>query len=462
MGKGQGPRTTRSTSRRWLLGAATPALFGAAACAQGGTTGSPAGGEGGRPGALKSDVTVAFLQTSGQAEQDLVNQVVERWKAAHPNGPQAEFILSPGDVVEKFTGMAAAGAPPALVSMSGTQSVGRSDRGEFAPLDDYIKRDKYDLADYIPASLDQYRWKGKLYGLLRDFSHQSLWINLDFFEQVGLTPPTGDYGSTTGGWDFGKFVDAAVRLTKRESGVNRATPYGFALNAAATGGWAQFVFANGAEIYDKEFKRCTLTDERAVEGLQLFQDLIYRHRAAPDTAALAELRGAGVNTGSQQLFFENNAAMAFFPVARIGEARRQAKGRWDLAVAPHGKGRRLTTGGGVGWFQAKGYPHQEEAWALLQHLTSAETHRLLADVRIPGRRSVLDSWLALNPGEAPKSRSVARSGQEALHISPIFPLADQIDQEAFAPQVARLVENKATAGEIAREMTAQANRILGA
>jgi hypothetical protein len=83
-------------------------------------------------------------------------------------------------------------------------------------------------------------------------------------------------------------------------------------------------------------------------------------------------------------------------------------------------------------------------------------------VRIPGRRSVLDAWLALAPGEAPKSRSVARTGQEALHISPIFPPADQIDQEAFAPQVARLVENKASAGEIAREMATQANRILGA
>ena len=459
MGTGRG--ITGSTSRRWLLGAAAPALFGAAACAQSGAGGA-GGGAGARPGALKTDVTVGFLQTSGQAEQDLVNQVVARWKQAHPNGPQAEFILSPGDVVEKYTGMAAAGAPPALVSMSGTQSVGRSDRGDFAPLDDLVKRDRYDLTDYIPTSLDQYRWKGKLYGLLRDFSHQSLWINLDFFEQAGLPPPTGDYGSAAGGWDFGRFVDAAVRLTRRESGVNRATPYGFAFNTTPVGGWSQFVFANGAEVFDKDFKRCLLADERAVEGLQLFQDLIYRHRAAPDTAALAELRGAGVNTGSQQLFFENQAAMAFFPVARIGEARRQAKGRWDLVVAPQGKGKRTTTGGGVGWFLSRGYANQEEAWALLQHLTSAETHTLLADVRIPGRRSVLDAWLALSPAEAPKSRAVARTGQEALHISPIFPLADQIDQEAFAPQVTRLVENKATAGEIAREMAAQANRILGA
>jgi len=55
---------------------------------------------------------------------------------------------------------------------------------------------------------------------------------------------------------------------------------------------------------------------------------------------------------------------AVFPVARIGEARTQAKGKWDLAVAPQGpagKGKRLTTGGGVAWYQAKAFAHQEEA-----------------------------------------------------------------------------------------------------
>jgi hypothetical protein len=76
------------------------------------------------------------------------------------------------------------------------------------------------------------------------------------------------------------------------------------------------------------------------------QDLAYRHRVAPDGAALAEMRGAGQPTGAQQLFFQGQVGIAIFPVARIGEARTQAKARWDLAVAPQGaagKGRRLTT-----------------------------------------------------------------------------------------------------------------------
>ena len=208
-------RVGAATRRVALWGAVTPALV-AAACAPG-----PGGGAGSaaRPGTLKTDVTVPFLQTSGQAEQGLVNQVAERWQQAHPRGPRAEFVISTGDVVEKFTTMLAGGTPPALVSMDSTQGVRFSDQGEMVALDDNIKRDRYDLADYIPVSLDQYRWQGKLYALLRDFSHQSLWVNTDMFSREGLTPPAGDYSTTTGGWTFDQFVETARRLTKSDGGA---------------------------------------------------------------------------------------------------------------------------------------------------------------------------------------------------------------------------------------------------
>jgi multiple sugar transport system substrate-binding protein len=443
--------------RRALLAASGPLGLVTAACAALGGDAGP------RPGsALKTDVTVPFLQTTGQAEQGLVDQVVERWQQAHPRGPRAEFVVSTGDVVEKFTTMLAGGTPPALVSMDSTQGVRFSDQGEMVALDDAIKRDRYDLADYIPVSLDQYRWRGKLYALLRDFSHQSLWVNTDQLAREGITPPAGDYATATGGWTFDQFVETARRLTKGDGGTP-ASQYGFVLTTALVGGYGQFAWANGAELFDGDYKKCLADDERVVEGLQTMLDLRFKHRVAPDAAALAELQRGGVNTGAQQLFFENHVAMAIFPVARIGEARTQARGKWDLVVTPQGapgKGKRLTTGGGVGWYQPKAFPHREEAWALLQHLTSAQTHLFLADVRIPGRKSVLDTWLAQNPNEPPKSRGVAKTGQQAVHIRPTFPLWDRIEREVFTPLLAPLWNNQATPREVTREIAAQANRIL--
>jgi ABC-type glycerol-3-phosphate transport system substrate-binding protein len=300
------------------------------------------------------------------------------------------------------------------------------------------------------------------YALLRDFSHQALWINTDMFAREGITQPSGDYLTTTGGWSFDQFIDAGRRLTKFEGGA-RARQYGFIVNTAITGGYGQFVWGNGVELFDKDYKKCLADDERVVEALQLMVDMRAKHRIAPDAAALADMRTAGVNTGAQQLFFENQVAMAIFPVARIGEARTQAKGKWDLAVTPQGpapRGKRLTTGGGVGWYQVKAFPHQEEAWAVMQHLTSPETHLFLADVRIPGRKSVLDTWLAQNPSEAPKSRAVAKTGQQQLHIRPTFPLWDRVEREVFTPLLAPLWDNKATPRDVVREIVTQTNRIL--
>ncbi len=128
--------------------------------------------------------------------------------------------------------------------------------------------------------------------------------------------------------------------------------------------------------------------------------------------------------------------------------------RWDLAITPQGKGKRITTGGGVGWYLVKPFPYQEEAWAVLQHLTSAETHRLLADVRFPGRRSVLDWWLAQAPDEPPKSRaSPHRPGGHAPESG--VPAVGPDRTAGVHAQLARLWDNKATAREVAREIAAQ-------
>ena len=53
------------------------------------------------------------------------------------------------------------------------------------------------------------------------------------------------------------------------------------------------MWGNGGELFDKELKKCTIDDERAVEGLQLMQDLRYKHQVAPDMAALQQLQQAG-------------------------------------------------------------------------------------------------------------------------------------------------------------------------
>ena len=84
---------------------------------------------------------------------------------------------------------------------------------------------------------------------------------------------------------------------------------------------------------------------------------------------------------------------------------------------------------------------------------------MLAKVR--SRRGAEAGHRGAQPGQRRVGfGSGAKTGQQALHLRPIFPLWDRIEREVFTPQLAPLWDNKATPKEVTREIVAQTNRIL--
>jgi len=361
-------RAARGRTRRGVL-AATPGLAGAgvlAACSAPGAAGQN------RP-ALRTNVTVKVM-TELTTEEQLVFEpaVVGRWKAEHPGGPALEPLITPaqGSRPERLRTALAAGTPPDIMALEAGEAVTFSDKGQLLALDALIKRDRYDLSDFFETAITQYQWKGKKYGLPRGMSNQSLYVNQNLFDEGGLRYPPARLDAP--GWDFDEFLKAADRLTKRDgSGV---TQFGFAVGRALRGGYGQWVWTNGAEFFDKDFTRCTLDGARAVEGLQFMQDLIYKHRVAPTPQ---EEAAAG---GAEAMFIGGGkVAMRIAPVAQVTRHRR-ATFRWDYAVNPKGKGKRLTSGGGVAWLMVGETKSPDEAWAVFQHLVSPETSKQAATV----------------------------------------------------------------------------------
>jgi multiple sugar transport system substrate-binding protein len=431
--------------------AALPAPALLAACgAQPGAAG-PA-----TPAALPPDVTLQLSIDLGATYQPLFDGLLNRWRQAHPGGPKVEYTIGGvAQILEKTQAQLAAGTPPDVIQQEAAGAISLIGKGQLLPIDALLRRDKFDLSDYFDRSYPQYEWKGKKHGISKGMSNQSLYVNQTLFEQAGLAAPP--VKGSAAGWDFDAFLRTAERLTRRTGG--ETTQWGFVLGRGLRGGWGQWVRANGAEIFDKDFTRCLLGEARAVEALQLMQDLMYRYRVAPTPGEEAAAGGAGPMFIGQGI-----VGMRIDPVSNLGN-HRQATFQWDLAVnpsGPAGRGRRVTTGGGQAWLIPSASRNQEAAWALVTHATTVEAVKEMSPTWYPARRSALAWLLAQDPQLPPRNRAVGQEGQETMVYDPIFPAYSEIQSSIIVPELAPLWENQRSAAQVAESLVPKVNAALRA
>jgi multiple sugar transport system substrate-binding protein len=410
-----------------------------------------------KPTTLRPDVTLQLLVDLGAAFQPQFEAVITRWKQSIPGGaPKIEYSASAvGPILEKTQAQTAAGTPPDLIQQEAAGSSSLIGKNQLLSIDNFIKRDKYDLSDFFERSYPQYEWKGKKYGISKGMSNQSTYVNLTLFEQAGLTPPPVKSNAT--GWDFDTFVRTAERLTKRSG--SETTQWGFTLGRGLRGGFGQWIRANGADLFDKDFTKCTLNEAKAVEALQFMQDLMYKFRVAPTPK---EEMAAG---GPNPMFINQGiVGMHIDPVSTL-IAHRASTFQWDLAVNPMGnagKGKRVTTGGGQAWLITSASKNHEEAWAFVKHAVSVESMKELSGTWYPPRKSVLEWLLAQDPQLAPKNRGVGIEGQGTMVFDPIFPAYADIQAQIIIPELAPLWENQKNASQVVESLVPKVNAAMKA
>ncbi len=106
--------------------------------------------------------------------------------------------------------------------------------------------------DLIPPALDAVSWRGKVYGLPKFVSAQTMFWNKDLYGSAGLDPEVGPAN-----WD--EFVATAKALTTGDR-------YGYACDmgnpAGAYQNFLRMLLLNGGEFYDADY-RPTFAETRA-------------------------------------------------------------------------------------------------------------------------------------------------------------------------------------------------------
>jgi multiple sugar transport system substrate-binding protein len=347
----------------------TPALLGAA-CAPG----ASGGGDAPSPALTKEPVTLRLQQLTGQSES-YAHKFSAEFSQQHPN-IKTEIEEYPS--ADYWTKMLALHASDQLGDLAyGWNSQGHlaswAHKGLARSLDDLVRADKFDLAQFYPGAIEADRWEGKLWALptVGHPGEVTLFYNINHFDAAGVKYPDTN-------WKLDDVVDAARRLTKPDV-------WGY--------GWGRGYFqvtirarAFGGDLLSADGKQAVLNTPAAKSALQWEYDMIGRHRAAPSQA---EVGNAG------QAFMEGSVGMFASNVATVTTWRRPIGERfkWAATLFPAGpSGKRGTALHTNTMHVLRPTKRPREAWELLKHLTSHEVgvQKILMESGSPGGRP--DVW----------------------------------------------------------------------
>src|SRR6266542_945089 len=420
-------------SKRALLRGAGGALLaaGLAACGIGGGGTNQAA-----PAAvptLRRSVKLAWLTDAGTpAHLDARTQQITAFQQA--TGVTVDYQGTP-DFATKVQAAFASGTPPDLYFTRATTLTGEVAKKQAQPLDDLIKRDKFALTDFYPASYEQYRVNGKVHALPFDYPNRSFFANMTAFQEAGLKPPATTYKDDTWTWDaFRTAMDGLQRRVGPQGGWAVDT------GRDAVRSWVSWVWNNGGDFLSKDGAQVVLNQPAGVEALAFLQDLIHRSRVAPPQADRGNVR---------QLFVQGKILMYEGGQPDVGANRREIgqSFTWDVVPLPKGKGPRAASGGGSAYGMGSD-KQREETWAFFKHIMSKPMQEIFmkATGGMVGLKSLVESPAFLE--SPPAHISLFVEGATVLRGDPTAIRWNDV-QTVINEQLSRLWLNQAQPKEVA-------------
>jgi multiple sugar transport system substrate-binding protein len=343
-----------------------------------------------------TDVTLRWrTRPDNQEEIDVYSQISEELDG------QLEGITltyEPGgsegaNYQDQLRSEVAAGTAPDVFWIPGTDVADFATRGLILNMADIASTtDGFDTNAFYPGPMFHLTYNpengqsgadsGALWGLPRDVSTFALYLNLDLINEAGAPDPREL--AANGEWNWDSFLDVAQKTRALGSDI-----YGYGASAW-WGPYGVWLNASGGGFFNEERNACALNTPESLAGLE-FQRSLYQDF---DVATpYGEDPEPPFRAGKIAMFQNGRWAT---PGIRTVEFN------WDVVELPAGPNG--TPGNWLFWgayvINAK-TEHPEEAWQLVQALTTAETQGQVAALgaNIPSRVSqeALDTFLTFTP-----------------------------------------------------------------
>ncbi len=335
-------------------------------------------------------VQIGYMAWGDPIALSLEQKLIDEFEKENPD-IKVKLVTVPGGAYrQKAQIMLATHTAPDVMRVDHYDFPLWAQREYFHEIDSFIAKDKdFDINDFYPLTINEGKYKGKLYGLNVLFGARLIYYNKTMFQRAGLEDPYDLYKK--GLWDFDHFLDAAIKLTRREDN-GQPIQYGAALGDQDI---YPLFWSNGGSLFNEDMTEFLGTSPEVVQALQFYQDLYLKYRVMPtksdDSIGLMKFE-----TGRIGMQFTWSGGTTGYRKMVKSPAEDPVNGfDWDIVPGPAGPNGRFCVIKGnqlVMYYETK-YP--EQAWRFMKYITGYDGELFLfgGEYRraMPTRKSVANS-----------------------------------------------------------------------
>jgi multiple sugar transport system substrate-binding protein len=213
-------------------------------------------------GPVEGEITLLTPLFEGSTGKQLLEgKLLPAFKQKNPNVTVKVDYTTYSALNEKITTSLAGGLMPDVVMLGVGWIPPFAHKKVLAPLPDSLAT-RY---DYEARVLEPSRYDGKLYALPMVLDTRIVTYRKDMFAEAGIKAPPKDWAE----------LRAISKELARSDGSGKLTRVGFdPFSIDLRQCWETFLFANDGNLFDETGQQVKFDDDRGVEALQLFLDVV--------------------------------------------------------------------------------------------------------------------------------------------------------------------------------------------
>jgi ABC-type glycerol-3-phosphate transport system substrate-binding protein len=245
-------------------------------------------------GPVEGEISLLTPLFEGSTGKDLLEgKLLPAFKQKNPNVTVTVDYTTYAALNEKITTSLAGGLMPDVVMLGVGWIPPFAHKKVLAPLPDELAK-RYEYEDRV---LEPSRYDGKLYALPMVLDTRIVTYRKDLFAEAGIKAPPKDWAELR---EMSKELarsDASGKLTR--VGFD---PFSIDLRQC----WETFLFANDGNLFDGTGQQVKFNDDRGVEALQLFLDVV-KDKSADYSFKSAAGQPTTLQQGRSAMMMSNNS-----------------------------------------------------------------------------------------------------------------------------------------------------------